>query len=48
MTTVNNFIDKISNEQTALLPAIEFRGDPPLSSTSATSPRLASASPESR
>ena len=31
MTTVNNFIDKISNEQTALLPAIiEFRGDPRL------------------
>lgn len=27
MTTVNRFIDKISNEQTALLPAIEFRGD---------------------
>lgn len=27
MTTVNNFIDKISNEQTALLPAIEFRGE---------------------
>ena len=26
MTTVNNFIDKISNEQTALLPAVEFRG----------------------
>ena len=26
MTTVNNFINKISNEQTALLPAIEFRG----------------------
>ncbi len=25
-TTVNNFIDKISNEQTALLPAVEFRG----------------------
>ena len=25
MTTVNNFIDKISNEQTALLPAVEFR-----------------------
>ena len=27
MTTVNNFIDKISNEQTALLPAGEFRGE---------------------
>ena len=27
MTTVNNFIDKISTEQTALLPAIEFRGE---------------------
>ena len=27
MTTVNNFIDKISNEQTALLPAVEFRGE---------------------
>ena len=27
MTTINNFIDKISNEQTALLPAIEFRGE---------------------
>ena len=26
MTTVNNFINKISNEQTALLPAVEFRG----------------------
>lgn len=26
MTTVNNFTDKISNEQTALLPAVEFRG----------------------
>ena len=26
MTTINNFIDKISNEQTALLPAVEFRG----------------------
>ena len=25
MTTINNFIDKISNEQTALLPAVEFR-----------------------
>ena len=24
MTTVNNFIDKISNEQTALLPAVEL------------------------
>ena len=27
MTTVNNFIDKISNEQTALLPAVGFRGE---------------------
>ena len=27
MTTVNNFIDKISNEQTAQLPAVEFRGE---------------------
>ena len=27
MTTVNNFIDKISNEQTVLLPAVEFRGE---------------------
>ena len=27
MTTVNNFIDKISHEQTALLPAVEFRGE---------------------
>lgn len=27
MATVNNFIDKISNEQTALLPAVEFRGE---------------------
>ena len=27
MTTVNNFIDKISNEQTALHPAVEFRGE---------------------
>ncbi len=27
MTTVINFIDKISNEQTALLPAVEFRGE---------------------
>ena len=27
MTTVNNLIDKISNEQTALLPAVEFRGE---------------------
>ena len=27
MTTVNTFIDKISNEQTALLPAVEFRGE---------------------
>ena len=27
MTTVNNFIDEISNEQTALLPAVEFRGE---------------------
>ena len=27
MTTANNFIDKISNEQTALLPAVEFRGE---------------------
>ena len=27
MTTVNNFIDKISNEQTSLLPAVEFRGE---------------------
>ena len=27
MTTVNNFIDKISNEQTALLPAVEVRGE---------------------
>ena len=27
MTTVNNFIDKISNEQTALLPAVEFWGE---------------------
>ena len=27
MTTVNNFIDKISNGQTALLPAVEFRGE---------------------
>lgn len=27
MTTVNNFINKISNEQTALLPAVEFRGE---------------------
>ena len=27
MTTVNNFIAKISNEQTALLPAVEFRGE---------------------
>lgn len=27
MTTVNNFIDIISNEQTALLPAVEFRGE---------------------
>ena len=27
MTTTNNFTDKISNEQTALLPAIEFRGE---------------------
>ena len=27
MTTRNDFIDKISNEQTALLPAIEFRGE---------------------
>ncbi len=26
MSTENHFIDKISNEQTALLPAIEFRG----------------------
>ena len=26
MTTLNNFINKISNEQTALLPAVEFRG----------------------
>ena len=25
MSTENRFIDKISNEQTALLPAIEFR-----------------------
>ena len=30
MTTVNNFINKISNEQTALLPAVEFRGKMPL------------------
>ena len=27
MTTRNDFIDKISNEQPALLPAIEFRGE---------------------
>lgn len=27
MSTENTFIDKISNEQTALLPAIEFRGE---------------------
>ena len=27
MTTVNTFIEKISNEQTALLPAVEFRGE---------------------
>ena len=27
MTTVNTFIDKLSNEQTALLPAVEFRGE---------------------
>lgn len=27
MTTVNTFTDKISNEQTALLPAVEFRGE---------------------
>ena len=27
MTTVNNFIDKISNEQTALHPAVELRGE---------------------
>lgn len=27
MTTANDFIDKISNEQTAQLPAIEFRGE---------------------
>ena len=27
MSTENRFIDKISNEQTALLPAIEFRGE---------------------
>lgn len=27
MSTENHFSDKISNEQTALLPAIEFRGD---------------------
>ena len=27
MTTVHNFIDKISNEQTALLLAVEFRGE---------------------
>ena len=27
MTTINNVIDKISNEQTALLPAVEFRGE---------------------
>ena len=27
MTTVNNFIDKISNEQTALPPAVKFRGE---------------------
>ncbi|WP_418992153.1 3'-5' exonuclease [Alistipes sp.] len=27
MTTVNTFVDKISNEQTALLPAVEFRGE---------------------
>ncbi len=27
MSTENNFTDKISNEQTALLPAIEFHGD---------------------
>ena len=27
MTTTNSFIDKISNEQTAQLPAIEFRGE---------------------
>lgn len=27
MSTENTFIDKISNEQTALLPAVEFRGE---------------------
>ena len=27
MTTVNNFIDKISNEETAALPALEFKGE---------------------
>ena len=27
MTTVNNFTDKISNEETAQLPAIEFGGE---------------------
>ena len=27
MTTTNNFTDKISNEEAALLPAIEFRGE---------------------
>ena len=27
MTTTNNFTDKISNEETAALPAIEFKGE---------------------
>lgn len=27
MTTINSFIDKISNEETAQLPAIEFPGE---------------------
>ena len=27
MTTTNNFTDKISNEEAAALPAIEFRGE---------------------
>ncbi len=27
MTTTNNFTDKISNEEAAALPAIEFKGE---------------------
>lgn len=37
MSTENTFIDKISNEQTALLPAIEFRGEIRIMNTNATS-----------